>query len=195
MIFAKVPDAGTAKSRIAATYGPVKASGIYYELLYATAESVQGIPYHVAYTGSDNPGSLRLIFQQALSFFSQEGETLGDRLKNAFLSLFNEGYKHICAIGADCPYLSGKNISESYGLLEQGVDVVIGPAEDGGYYLIGCNRRGLPVFSARQWGSSALFKETMDIIVSNNLSHSILKPLNDIDYMEDYRVWKESLKK
>lgn len=192
VIFAKVPGMGTAKSRIAATHGPEKAAEIYDELLAVTAENVKGLPYHVAFTDNDNYDTLKNIFSGAISFFSQNGTTLGVRLHNAFIHLFNKGYVYICAIGTDCPALTNADLKNSLAILEKGSDTVIGPAKDGGYYLVGCNKRGTEIFSAKKWSSPDLLEETMDIIKSKSLTTHLLNSLTDIDYMEDYLSWKES---
>ncbi|MFC1476437.1 TIGR04282 family arsenosugar biosynthesis glycosyltransferase [Fibrobacterota bacterium] len=195
VIFAKVPGTGTAKSRIAATHGSEKAAEIYDQLLAVTAEIVNGLPYHVAFTDNNNCNVLGSIFTDALSFFPQHGNTLGDRLYNAFMHLYNEGYQYICAIGTDCPALTKIDLENSLAILENGSDTVIGPAKDGGYYLVGCNKKGTEIFSAKNWSSPDLLEETMEIINSKSLTTQLLKPLSDIDYMEDYLSWKKSLDK
>lgn len=193
VLFAKTPESGTAKSRIAETEGDSRALEIYYELLEATARTVSGLPYHVAYTGSSNPQSLKAIFTEATSFFSQTGKGLGVKLRNAFEYLFVKGYKNICALGTDCPYLTTKEIEDSFKALNEGKNAVIGPTYDGGYYLIGCTPKGMKVFSATQWSKSGLFMETMNIIKEHSLSYYSLKKLHDIDYIEDYNKWKQEV--
>jgi rSAM/selenodomain-associated transferase 1 len=193
IIFAKTPESGTAKSRIAETHGNKKALEIYLELLQISAKSMAGLPYHVTFTGSSHSLSLKTIYTDAASFFKQTGENLGDRLQNAFNYLFNKGYKNICAIGTDCPCLTRQEIEDTFNHLGEGKDTVIGPTYDGGYYIIGCTKNGMDVFSASKWSTSELFKETMEIIEKHSLSCHILKKLHDIDYMEDYLTWKENI--
>ena len=195
VIFAKVPGMGTAKSRIAATHGPEKAAEIYDELLAITADTVKGLPYHVAFTDGDNCGPLKNIFSDAVSFFSQDGTSLGERLTNAFMHLFNKGYEHVIAIGTDCPALTSAVIENSLSFLENGSDTIIGPAHDGGYYIVGCTKKGIEIFSVKKWSSPDLLKETMNIIKTKSLTTHLLNTLTDIDYMEDYLSWKKSAAK
>lgn len=193
-IFAKIPGNGTAKTRIAKTEGAEKAAEIYQELLAITADIVAEFPYHVAYSDSTDYKPLKKTFKRSNSFFAQTGETLGDRLANSFTYLFNTGYSHICAIGTDCPTLSPHDITQAFFLLEHGFDTVIGPAHDGGYYLIACNRNSLDIFSATQWSSPSLLDETVEILESGSLRYRLLKPRFDIDHMEDYLQWKKENK-
>lgn len=191
VVFAKLPEAGTAKTRIAAGEGREGADAVYAELLAATAHSVASLPHYVAYADGEGPGELRRLFPKAAGFIPQEGGTLGARLRNVFLRLYAGGAERICAIGCDCPYLDAAGIREAFGHLAAGAQVVMGPAEDGGYYLVGCSREGLPVFSATLWGTRHLLDETLRIVEEHGLSCSLLATLSDIDTMKDYRRWKE----
>ncbi len=193
VVFAKVPGIGIAKSRIAETQGKEKAAQVYEELLNRTAETVRDLPYHIAYTGDEDYGSLLDIFPQAQTFFMQNGETLGDRLYNAFNNLFETGHSHVCAIGTDCPTLSKRDLGMTFFLLKNDIDTVIGPAHDGGYYLIAGNKKSLAAFSATQWSTPELFDETVNILEAQSLMYHLLKPRSDIDYIEDYLQWKKSL--
>ncbi len=190
ILFAKTPESDSAKTRIAKTHGKKEAARIYRELLQVTSYILHDISHHVAFTGSHEPGSLKELFPRARSFFSQEGTDLGSRLLHACNHLFAQGITNLCAIGADCPYLTPHDISTSFSQLKTGVDVVIGPTTDGGYYLIGCTQKGLPIFSATQWSTAHLFEETMTIIKHYKLTHHLLEKRDDIDYMKDYIAWK-----
>jgi len=190
VVFAKVPGKGIAKTRIAQSHGAETAARVYKELLTATASSVGDVEHHIAFTGSDRPGELMAVFPEARSFFPQNGENLGARLTAAFRYLYNRGYDGVCAVGCDCPWLSPDDCRAALRALDQGNEVVIGPASDGGYYLVGCRHNALDVFTARQWGRSGLFQETMGIISSRDYSFTLLRELGDVDYMKDYQQWK-----
>jgi glycosyltransferase A (GT-A) superfamily protein (DUF2064 family) len=155
-----------------------------------TARIVKPHPHYVAYTGGTAPGGLRSLFPGASGFISQEGESLGIRMRNAFLTLYAEGVERVCAVGCDCPDLCESDITETFALLAGGAQVVIGPAEDGGYYLVGCTREGLPVFSATAWSTPELLDQTMHIVEKHGLRSALLATRSDIDTMEDYRRWK-----
>lgn len=186
VIFAKTPESGTAKTRIAAVKGNKTAEKVYLRLINKTSVVVNKLHYHVAYTGTTSPGSLHNIFSQSSSFFIQQGESLGDRLSLAFRHLYNQGYTYVCAIGTDCPAITPRLLQETFHILHTGIDTVIGPAHDGGYYLVACNKKSLPIFSVKKWSSSELLEETLNKAKSKNITYHLLKPLSDIDYWEDY---------
>ncbi|MBD3347527.1 MAG: DUF2064 domain-containing protein [Chitinivibrionales bacterium] len=191
VVFAKTPGTGDAKTRIAETEGRETADRIYDELLTITGNVASNFHYHVAYTGDNSPDTLRPYFDRAASFFAQSGETLGDRLRNAYLHLIEQGYRYIITIGVDCPTLVPEDIREAFVYLEQDIATAFGPATDGGYYLVGANPESLDIFSAKNWSASNLLTETLTIVYSRGYSCHILQPRADIDTMEDYVRWKE----
>lgn len=190
LVFAKEPGKGTAKSRIAATHGRETADRIYVELLDTTASELGDIDFHVAYTDSRQPMSLKQAFADATSFFAQKGSDLGERLQNAFEHLFEAGYQAVCAVGVDCPDLSVDDIIEAQNRLENGADVVLGPAEDGGYYLVACKPHALDIFDVDSWGTERLFAETLAVIEREKFSVELLDKHRDIDSYDDYVAWK-----
>jgi hypothetical protein len=151
---------------------------------------VRAIPHHVAFTGSKDPGRLREIFPGAVSFFEQRGRGLGERLCHAFEHLYGAGAPAVCAIGCDCPSLPAASIQSALKSLTEGTDTVIGPAHDGGYYLVGARRRALGIFDARGWGTERLFEETRRLIERHGFSSILLEKRSDIDVIDDYRKWK-----
>lgn len=194
IVFAKT-FAIASKTRIAHTEGQCTAQRIYRELLSATASVLSTIPYHVAYAGGSEPGELSAYFPEAQSFFEQTGTTLGERMKQACLQIVHQGAKGCIVIGCDCPLRTTQDLQEAATLLTKGVDVVLGPVEDGGYHLAGVNARGVVIFDATQWSSALLMDETLDIIKHHNLRHSLLPTRFDIDTIADYVRWKELLAK
>jgi len=189
VVFAKVPVMGQVKTRIGLTHGTELAFNIYNELLGVTAEALARLNHHIAFAGTDDPGRMQSVFPNAESFFKQSGKNLGERLHDAFLHLFDKGYAGICAVGCDCPSLSAHDVSQSFILLEKN-DVVVGPAQDGGYYLIACKPGALPVFKASGWSTPGLLEETIAICKRNNFSHVLLDEKSDVDTHEDYVKWK-----
>ena len=192
VIFAKVPDLDIAKSRIAATEGAEKAAAVYDELLEVTAATAKGCHYHVAFAGAERPGRLEQIFSSSESFFPQYGNTLGKRLENAFLHIFAKGYSAACAIGCDCPYLSAHAFLETFSALKAENDIVIGPAQDGGYYLIGMNPGNEYVFSVDGWSRPELLANTISAIKAKQGQYRLLNTLSDIDTIADYNSWKNA---
>lgn len=189
IIFAKVPIPGFAKTRIAAICGPDIADRIYRELLAATAKTVAGFLYHVAFTGDTSAGELVHIFPEAQSFSPQSSGTLGERMHYAFTHMFEQNASAAIAIGCDCPSLTEKHFQQAIHLLQEDADVVIAPALDGGYTLIGCRPQALPVFQAQSWGKPELLQETLEIIHARGFRLEFLPELPDIDTLEEYMRW------
>jgi rSAM/selenodomain-associated transferase 1 len=191
IVFAKIPIPGLAKTRIAAVCGTGQADRIYRELLTATARNVAGFSHHVAYTGGDDPAELRDFFPLAASFFPQHGDDLGKRMAEAMRIFFRQNYQAVIIIGCDCPALTADLLTTAIRHLQQGAEVVIAPALDGGYTLIGCTPKTLAVFSAKSWSKPELFSETIAIIEANNYRLALLPPVPDIDTLDDYTRWNK----
>ena len=114
----------------------------------------------------------------------QNGNDLGERMYNAFKSGFQKRYKKIVIIGTDIYDLNSEIIEEAFAKLEKS-DFVIGPAEDGGYYLLGMKSMSKEIFFNKKWGTNSVLKDTL-----NNLSHKnveLLQTKNDIDVYEDLK--------
>ena len=155
-----------------------------------TSATLENIPYHVAYAGSDFAGELSEYFRNAVSFFPQQEGSLGARMKHACLHLRQKGYRWFIVIGCDCPERREEDIIETAEWLTAGTDVVLGPVEDGGYHLAGVNESGLIIFDATQWSTPRLLKETIGVAEEHNLRLNMLRFRHDIDTIEDYRAWK-----
>jgi rSAM/selenodomain-associated transferase 1 len=192
VVFAKVPRPGFVKTRISSTNGIKRAHEIYLDLLDITAQTVSKISHHVAFIGSPGPDELKSYFPNAESFFPQSGSDLGQRLKNAFLHLSTSGYAVLCAIGCDCPHLETGDIMHAFEGIDSGNDVVIGPAQDGGYYLIACRASSLCIFDVHGWGTPGLFEETMALCKKKTFRVALLDKKFDIDTMKEYNRWKKS---
>ena len=192
--FAKVPGPGNPKSRIADVAGKERAEAIYAELLRTTSKAIEGLDCFVSYTGSATPGVLKRFFPRARNFIRQQEESLGERVRHALNTAREEGYTLLVAIGVDCPELTLSDIEEAFKRLENGTDVVIGPAEDGGYYLIAVKEPDCGIFSVEGWGTDSLLEESLAKIKELGLSHSLLDRKEDIDTLDDYEAWKSRLR-
>ena len=193
VIFAKVPGTGRPKMRIASEAGRPRANAIYEELLRATARIVGGRVHFVSYTGGSDPGGLRSFFSRARGFIPQDELPMGQRMETALLEVRKKGYDALCALGTDCPYVEGRDLDKAFMLLERGRDLVIGPAEDGGYYLIALKEPACGVFSVEGFGGSTLLGETLAWVAEKERLCDLLDSRRDIDTLEDYKVWKDSL--
>ena len=184
IIFAKNPVAGKVKTRLAATIGNVAALKIYNELIAHTISITTDLPIdkYVFYLNEITRNDMwdDYIFFKKL----QNGNNLGERMKNAFRDVFKKGYKSVVIIGTDCPALNGNIIMESFAKLDL-YDVIIGPAEDGGYYLLGIKYLYSALFENIQWSTSAVLNETKIKCVELKLDYYMLPLLNDIDEEKD----------
>src|SRR5690606_23903262 len=107
----------------------------------------------------------------------------------AFSLLFKKGYENVLIIGTDCPDISTKIVNDAFINL-QSKDVVIGPAEDGGYYLLGMNKMYNYLFKDISWSTDLVRKQTIEKIENNKLSHFLLPVLTDVDVQKDVpRAW------
>ena len=190
VVLAKAPIRGTVKTRIAATEGEDRALSIYKELMHCTGRTLESFHYHVAFTGSPDAGSLKPFFPGAVSFFPQQGETLGPRQINAFLHCIALGYGRICLIGCDCPTLAAEQIAAAFELARLENDVAIGPAEDGGYYLIAGSAPCLGLFNVDGWGTPKLLAQTFHAAALLRLRCHFLETKSDIDTYNDFMKWK-----
>ena len=182
LIFTRNPELGKAKTRLAKTVGDETALEIYKFLLERTkniateVSSDKAVYYSVKVRENDIWDAN--IFQK----HQQVGEDLGIRMLNAFKNGFKNGYKKVMIIGSDLYDLSSENIEKAFIALNQN-DVVIGPAEDGGYYLLGMNSLQENVFKNKDWGTETVRKNTLEDLQDKKVL--LLEELNDIDVFED----------
>jgi len=191
IIFTRNPELGKCKTRLAATIGDESALEIYKYLLQHTAklsEKVKADKY-VFYSESIKREDIwdATIFNKKL----QQGNDLGERMENAFTELFELGYEKVIIIGSDLLDLSSDDVNEAFDFLNEN-DAVIGPAKDGGYYLLGMKNMHSKVFKNKEWGTSTVLENTLSDLKDSTIS--MLKELNDIDTFEDMKHY-EQLKK
>jgi rSAM/selenodomain-associated transferase 1 len=124
---------------------------------------------------------MRLMLPTAFRAYGQSGGDLSERLKAAYGALAADGFSIVCFIGSDTPTLPRAFIERAFASLDRGCDVVLGPAEDGGYYLIGLKGPHLGVFEGITWSTNRVFEQTQTRAHDLGLSVEILQPWYDID--------------
>ena len=190
IIFVKNLHFGQVKTRIAAKLGNDEALEAYKILLLHTRQISLGINadkfifYHEKIENDEWPG---IIERQ-----EQQGDDLGKRMQNAFEYLFNKNYEKIVIIGSDCLELTASIIEQGFSELCN-ADVVIGPARDGGYYLLGLKRNCPSLFQNIEWSTNGVLEQTIITCHENNLNYSMLELLSDIDEAEDWLKAKKTL--
>ena len=115
----------------------------------------------------------------------QVGGDLGERMRNAFVAHLESGMEKVVLIGTDCPSLEGIHLVQAFEALEHS-DLVLGPARDGGYYLIGMKRRADFLFEGITWSSELVLSQTLTLAAEQGLHSSLLSILEDIDSPEDW---------
>lgn len=184
LIFTRNPELGKVKTRLAKDVGDETALEIYKFLIEHTVSVTKdlAVTKEVHYSVKIRENDLwdDAIFSKKL----QKGESLGDRMHYAFEQGFKTGYQNIIIIGSDLYNLNEKDISEAFTHLKE-YDAVVGPAEDGGYYLLGMNSLTSQVFKNKKWGTDSVLQDTLADL--KNLNVKLLEPRNDVDYLEDIK--------
>ncbi len=190
LIFVKNLNEGHVKTRLADTLGNDAAMNIYKQLLKNTHDTILSfekdkIVFYSDFIEEDIWENN--LFQKEI----QEGNDLGERMQNAFKRLFADqagsftaGYKKVVIIGTDCPGIN-KGILENAFLKLNHSDVVIGPATDGGYYLLGMKKIHSFLFEKIKWSTGAVFRQTIQLCNDNQLSYFLLPELSDVDEEKD----------
>lgn len=181
IVFVKNKVLGKVKTRLAKTIGNESALTVYSELLKLTEKEAQktDTDIHVYYSEQiESEG------WNNSSRFVQQGIDLGEKMKNAFKNGFDSGYSNIVLIGSDLPSLKSTIIKNAFQQLNNH-DTVFGPAEDGGYYLIGMSSLKNYIFENKPWSKSHLLELTLQEIKNAEDTVSLLETLNDIDIYED----------
>ena len=182
LVFTRNPELGKVKTRLAKTVGNATALKIYIFLLERTRDIAvkvaadKAVYYSVKIRENDIWDAT--IFQKHL----QVGEDLGIRMLHAFKNGFETGYEKVMSIGSDLYDLTAETIENAFSVLEKN-EVVIGPAEDGGYYLLGMNSLEEKIFKNKDWGTETVRKDTLEDLRDKKVF--LLGELNDVDVFED----------
>ncbi|MHA2026716.1 MAG: TIGR04282 family arsenosugar biosynthesis glycosyltransferase [Candidatus Thorarchaeota archaeon] len=184
----KYPEMGKVKARLAQSIGAEAATGLYRAFIQDTLMTVQSldIPFHIAMYPPESQEQFEQWFGPSYRFFLQQGTNLGERLQNGFATMFKKEYQQVIALASDCPDLPIEILQTAVSSLQTN-KVVIGPAYDGGYYLIGFSYDlFIPdVFEDITWSTESVFRETMTRIESVTHQVYVLPEWADIDTKND----------
>ncbi|MBU2927723.1 TIGR04282 family arsenosugar biosynthesis glycosyltransferase [Winogradskyella psychrotolerans] len=181
IVFVKNIKLGTVKTRLAKTIGDFGAFEVYTELVKITEKATEALNMDKRIYFSNT-----IVDSQWEHDFKavQKGVDLGERMMNAFKDGFESGYKKIVLIGSDLPDINSTQIKNGLEALTTN-EVVFGPAEDGGYYLVGMSKLIPEIFINKPWSQPHLLQLTLQELQSNTISVNTLDTLNDIDTYED----------
>ncbi|WP_313114100.1 TIGR04282 family arsenosugar biosynthesis glycosyltransferase [Aequorivita sediminis] len=184
LIFTRNPELGRVKTRLAKTIGDENALKVYKFLLKHTAEITENlnVDKYVFYSENIQRNDLWTpdIFRKKL----QSGNELGERMKNAFSDIFSMGYESAIIIGSDMYDIDTQDLETAFVSLQTS-SYVIGPASDGGYYLLGMKQLNTKVFENKVWGTDSVLKSTLNDL--RQFKYTLLDEKNDIDYYEDIK--------
>ncbi len=189
IVFSRFPEPGITKTRMIPALGAEGAARLQKVLtertLYAAREycSDRSTDLEVRFAGGDAQRMANL-FGADRRYLPQQGSDLGERLIDAFASAFSAGAERVVVIGSDCPGLESSVLDAAMKALSQ-EDVVLGPAIDGGYYLIGLKENRPELFQGIDWGNEGVLRQTVDKAKRSRCSIYRLRPLSDVDFPED----------
>ncbi|ACC78876.1 TIGR04282 family arsenosugar biosynthesis glycosyltransferase [Nostoc punctiforme] len=197
IIFTRYPEPGKTKTRLIPALGNLGAANLQREMTEYTIFQVQelqkaiAISVEVRFAGGDlqlmqDWLGLDLVYQ------SQGEGDLGSRMAQSLFDAFQSGAEKVIIIGTDCPGVNSQILATAFEKLHT-FDLVLGPAIDGGYYLIGLRQAIPELFVNIEWGTAQVFQKTVDIAQKLYLSHVNLSPLADVDRPEDLPIWEQAL--
>ena len=190
LIFLKDPVPGRVKTRLAAEVGDEAACQIYRACAEWTLEQLAAFQRE-AVICVDPPDSLERVRRwlgPPWALRPQQGAGLGDRLAEATAHAFQTGATHVVVVGTDSPWLTADDIHGAFAALDN-ADLVIGPTDDGGYYLIGLSRPLPEAFNGIAWSSAVVFQHTCEQVRELGARLHLLPRGYDLDYLDDVRRW------
>ncbi|MCG8329373.1 MAG: TIGR04282 family arsenosugar biosynthesis glycosyltransferase [Chitinophagales bacterium] len=190
ILFIRNPEKGKVKTRLAKSVGEEQALEIYKALLDQTRKVSLAVPVRRLLFYSEHINQQDDWASEDFEKFLQQGNDLGERMHHAFLKALRLAAKAVI-VGSDIAQIKPEIIQNAFTALDDH-DYVIGPALDGGYYLLGMKTPSPELFSGIEWSTSTVCEETIAIIHQNGKTCAKVASLSDIDYAEDWEQygWK-----
>ncbi len=197
MLFTRYPEPGRTKTRLIPHLGPGGAAALQQAMtehvLGQVTAAAQQLPLAIeVHFAGGNEAQMQGWLGDRITYYPQGEGDLGAKLMAAFEQNFAAGRVGAIAIGSDCPALGTAHLAAALKAL-QSADVVLGPATDGGYYLIGLRQPQAALFEAIAWGTGQVLAQTLATATSQGLAVELLTPLTDIDLPEDLPQWEQIL--
>ena len=196
LVFARAPRPGQVKTRLIPHVGAERAAAIYRDLLTGTLQTALHAGFATTQlwlAGNRHPYFDKITSGTAPEIYQQQGADLGDRMHHAFARALKR-YRVAILIGSDCPVLTVGDLKQARHALRKN-DIVLGPARDGGYYLIGLCKNSSTLFKGIAWGEASVLSETRARIKALDWQLSLLTERWDVDdlkSMRDYLALKEN---
>jgi len=183
ILFAKAPAVGRVKTRLAVRMAAKEATRLYEAFLRDSLAIVRAAKCDLrvlAYTPPEAEAEMKQMASKGFWFHEQAGRDLGERMVDAFKTAFEEGFRRVVILGADSPTLPVRYVNQALRALKR-VDVVLGPALDGGYYLVGLAKPRPELFRGVAWSTPKVLSQTIRRIKRTGLSLHLLPPWYDVD--------------
>jgi hypothetical protein len=193
LVFVRAPEAGRVKTRLAAGIGAAAALRVYVRLAeHALAQArASGAAVRVHFTPADAGDAVRAWLGPGAAYLPQAEGDLGERMRSAFDAAFAAGFRRVVVIGSDLPDLSAELLGRAFALLD-GHEAVLGPARDGGYYLLGLRRPVPEVFQGIAWSTAEVLAATVARLREMGIEPALLETLGDVDEAADLPPgWRE----
>ncbi|HZV80754.1 MAG TPA: TIGR04282 family arsenosugar biosynthesis glycosyltransferase [Geobacteraceae bacterium] len=188
IIFAKQPLPGRVKTRLS-PHLPAEAAAEFYRCMLedtvARAMSLSQVQVFLYYQDDAGAGEYFAALAPRVETLPQRGADLGERMADAFADQFRQGTDRVAIIGSDSPDLPGEYILQAFDLLDGGNDVVFGPAEDGGYYLLAMGKLWKELFTGLPWSSPELLSSSLKRAGQGDLKAALLPKWYDMDTCAD----------
>jgi len=193
LVFVRAPELGRVKTRLAAALGDPGALRVYRRLAEHTLREAcaLGGEVRIHFTPTERENDVRAWLGTAPVYLAQAEGDLGTRMEAAFRAAFADGADRVVIIGSDLPALSTALLRRAFAALETHA-AVLGPARDGGYYLLGMTALVPGVFREILWSTDAVLPLTLDRLRAAGVEPALLDTLSDVDEVEDLPAgWRE----
>ena len=186
VVFLKYPQPGLVKTRLGKDIGPESAALLYKELTELILRNTKAGDYQrfLFYTPQNKKSEILKWLGGDPNLFLQKGNDLGQRLANAFKSVFSKGAKKVLVIGTDSPVIDSEIIQQAFRRLDK-FQCVIGPSFDGGYYLLGLGSENAKVFEGIDWSTNRVLEQTKQRLKKLEVVFTCLNEEFDIDTRAD----------
>jgi uncharacterized protein len=198
IIFTRFPEPGTTKTRLICALGAGGAADLHRQMtervvgMARELRASAGIAFEIKFFGGDD-SRMRQWLGNDLEYSGQIGSNLGERMDHAFKEAIEQGCDRVVVVGSDCPGLTADILKDAFEALDHH-PVVLGPASDGGYYLIGLQQRLSNIFQDIPWGTGKVLEATRKALSSHEVSCMLLEKLSDVDTPEDLHIWENAQK-
>jgi rSAM/selenodomain-associated transferase 1 len=193
IVYAKRPLSGYTKTRLGADIGAEQAAGVYARLLYTYLldlldADLADVHIELSVASPADVPLFEVAFPELAVHPQIEGD-LGQRMAGSFAQAFAAGAGAVVLTGSDIPGLNGRIVQAAFRALES-EPAVIGPASDGGYYLIGMRAPGAPLFDDVDWGTERVLEQTEALARARGVRLAYVAEQFDVDTIEDYERWR-----